>query len=465
MKILIVEDDAATRRGLEQLLVEAHPETRSVGSLEKARAALEEFSPNLCIVDLMLPDGDGLELIREVRGQDPTREFVVLTGHGSIDTAVEAMKAGASDYLLKPLKPAQIAVVLERLSTKMDLEREVDDLRSQLARTGRFGSMVGKSESMQEIFGIISRVAKSDAPVMIIGESGTGKEVAAATIHELSRRRAKPFVAINCGAISPSLIESELFGHERGSFTGADKRRQGYFELAHGGTLFFDEVTEMSTELQIKLLRVLETRTFRRVGGNEELKVNTRILSSTNRDLQEAIRSGKLREDFYYRLNVFPLVLPPLRERKEDIEPLAKHFLERIEEREKGGYRDIEPEAITALLAHSWPGNVRELRNVIHRAYVLSNPPVIGVAAVNSVLGHPVMKSPASVAPAPAAAGAVSGPGVVQFKVGESLAEAESRLFRKTLEFAKGDKKKAAGILKVPLKNFNSKLKEHGIEG
>jgi len=300
---------------------------------------------------------------------------------------------------------------------------------------------------------------------MIIGESGTGKEVAAATIHELSRRRAKPFVAINCGAISPSLIESELFGHERGSFTGADKRRQGYFELAHGGTLFFDEVTEMSTELQIKLLRVLETRTFRRVGGNEELKVNTRILSSTNRDLQEAIRSVKLREDFYYRLNVFPLVLPPLRERKEDIEPLAKHFLERIEEREKGGYRDIEPEAITALLAHSWPGNVRELRNVINRAYVLSNPPVIGLAAVNYVLGHPVMKSPAAVAPAPAAAAPGSSSGVVQFKVGESLAEAESRLFRETLEFAKGDKKKAAGILKVPLKNFNSKLKEHGIEG
>ena len=457
MKILIVEDDAATRRGLEQLVTEAHPDTKSVGSLDKARAMLEEFSPNLCIVDLMLPDGDGLELIREVRSQDPSREFVVLTGHGSIDTAVEAMKAGASDYLLKPLKPAQISVVLERLSEKMDLEREVDDLRSQLARSGRFGQMVGKSEAMQEIFGVISRVAKSDAPVMIIGESGTGKEVAAATIHELSRRRAKPFVAINCGAISPSLIESELFGHERGSFTGADKRRQGYFELANGGTLFFDEVTEMSTDLQIKLLRVLETRTFRRVGGNEELKVNTRILSSTNRDLQEAIKSGKLREDFYYRLNVFPLVLPPLRQRKEDIPPLAQHFLERIEEREKAGFREIESDAIAALNEHAWPGNVRELRNVIHRAYVLSNPPVIGAAAVHSVLGHPTLKSPTT---SPAAAS-----GVVQFKVGESLADAERRVLAKTLEFAKGDKKKAASILKVPLKNLNTKLKEYGIEG
>jgi DNA-binding NtrC family response regulator len=458
MKILIVEDDAATRRGLEQLLIEAHPETKSVGSLEKARAMLEEFSPNLCIVDLMLPDGDGLELIREMRAQDPARAFVVLTGHGSIDTAVEAMKAGAADYLLKPLKPAQISVVLERLSEKMDLEREVDDLRSQLARSGRFGQMVGKSDTMQEIFGVISRVAKSDAPVMIIGESGTGKEVAAATIHELSRRRTKPFVAINCGAISPSLIESELFGHERGSFTGADKRRQGYFELANGGTLFFDEVTEMSADLQIKLLRVLETRTFRRVGGNEELKINTRILSSTNRDLQEAIKSGKLREDFYYRLNVFPLVLPPLRQRKEDIPPLAQHFLERIEEREKGGFREIEPEAIALLNDHAWPGNVRELRNVIHRAYVLSNPPVISASAVNSVLGHPTLKAPAAVS-SPASGS------VVQLKVGESLADAERRLFSKTLEFAKGDKKKAASLLKVPLKNLNAKLKEYGIEG
>ncbi len=396
MKILVVEDDAATRKGLEQLLSESQAETRSVATLEKARAIMDDFSPNLCIVDLQLPDGDGLDLIREARAADSARGFIVLTGHGSIDTAVEAMKAGASDYLLKPLKPAQISVVIERFAEKADLEREVDDLRSKLAHTGRFGSMVGKSEVMQDIFRVLARVAKSDAPVMIIGESGTGKEIAAATIHELSRRRAKPFVAINCGAISPSLIESELFGHERGSFTGADKRRQGYFELANGGTLFFDEVTEMSTELQIKLLRVLETKTFRRVGGNEELAINTRILSSTNRDLPEAIKSGKLREDFYYRLNVFPLTLPPLRERKDDISLLAHHFLERIEEKEKGGFRDFEPGAMTLLDKHSWPGNVRELRNIVHRAYVLSNPPLVGVSAVDSVLGHSVvLKAPA----------------------------------------------------------------------
>jgi DNA-binding NtrC family response regulator len=201
------------------------------------------------------------------------------------------------------------------------------------------------------------------------------------------------------------LIESELFGHERGSFTGADKRRQGYFELANGGTLFFDEVTEMSTELQIKLLRVLETRTFRRVGGNEELAINTRILSSTNRDLPEAIKSGKLREDFYYRLNVFPLTLPPLRERKDDIELLVHHFLERIEEKEKGGFRDFEPGALALLNKHSWPGNVRELRNIVHRAYVLSNPPLVGMSAVDSVLGHSVVvKTPAKAAEKPPAA-------------------------------------------------------------
>jgi len=211
----------------------------------------------------------------------------------------------------------------------------------------------------------------------------------------------------------------------------------------------------MSADLQIKLLRVLETRTFRRVGGNEELKVNTRILSSTNRDLQEAIKSGKLREDFYYRLNVFPLVLPPLRQRKEDIPPLAQHFLDRIEEREKAGFREIETEAIAALNEHSWPGNVRELRNVIHRAYVLSNPPVISASAVNSVLGHPTLKVPA--------ASAAASSSVVQFKVGESLADAERRLLSKTLEFAKGDKKKAASMLKVPLRNLNTKLKAYGL--
>ena len=402
MKILVVEDDRLTRTGLEKILATEAEAVKGVPNLEEARSALKQFDPDVCVIDLKLPDGDGLDFLRESRADDPTREVIVLTGNASIDTAVEAMKAGAFDYLLKPLKPAQIQVVLERLSEKRSLEREVDDLRGQLAETGRFGAMIGKSAPMQEVFQAISRVAKSDAPVLILGESGTGKELAAATIHQLSRRKAKPIVAINCGAVSPTLIESELFGHEKGAFTGADRRHEGYFEMSHGGTLFLDEVTEMSSELQVKLLRVLETRTFRRVGGSEELRVDVRVVSSTNRKPEEAIREGKLREDLYYRLGVFPLSLPPLRERAEDIPLLAQSFLESIEAREHAGIRNIAPAGLEALQAHRWTGNVRELKNVIHRVHVLSNPPTISAEALRSVLGDgfPTGKAPALPKPA-----------------------------------------------------------------
>jgi two-component system, NtrC family, response regulator HydG len=454
VRILVVEDDLATRKGLEEILRDSGAEVKSVGTLAEGRTALARFDPELCVADLLLPDGDGIEFLRAARSEDALREVVVLTGHGSVDSAVEAMKAGAFDYLLKPLTAAQIELVLERLSQRRDLEREVEDLRSQLARTGRFGALVGKSAAMQEIFRVISRVAKSDAPVMVVGESGTGKEVVAATIHELSRRRAKPFVAINCGAVSPTLIESELFGHEKGAFTGADRRRSGYFEMANGGTLFLDEVTEMSAELQIKLLRVLETRAFRRVGGNQEIHVDVRVISSSNRDPGDAIQSGKLREDVFYRLNVFPLVLPPLRERKDDVSLLAEHFLEQIEAKERSGIRGFDAKATDALLAHDWPGNVRELRNAVHRAYVLSDPPVIGPKAVQSVLGN----VPKVVRPG------VGGQPVVQVTVGESLAEVERRLLQKTLEFAKGNKRKAAELLKISLKTIYNKMKQYGIE-
>ncbi len=439
MKILIVEDDGATRKGLEQILAEGATRVKGVATLAEAKSALAEFDPDVCVTDLKLPDGDGVDFIRAVKAAERSREVIVLTGNASIDTAVEAMKAGAYDYLLKPLKPAQISVVLGRLAEKLDLEEEVDGLRSQLARSGRFGAMVGRSEAMQSLFQVIARVAKSDAPVLLMGESGTGKEVAAVTIHQLSRRRQKPFVAVNCGAVSPTLIESEIFGHEKGAFTGADKRRSGYFEMANGGTLFLDEVTEMPPELQVKLLRVLETRAFRRVGGNEELKVDVRIVSSTNRNLDEAIREGKLREDFYYRLNVFPLTIPPLRERREDIPDLARHFLDQIEGQEKAGIREIDAPAVAELTAQDWPGNVRELRNVVHRAYVLSNPPVIGAEAVRSVLGtpaHPAAPAPPGRTPVPAA-------------VGDTLEQVERRLIEKTLESVGGDRERAAKVLKI----------------
>ena len=389
MKVLIVEDDLATRKGLEESIKDFGFEPRSVGTSREAAKVLEEFDPRILIVDIHLPDGDGIEILRLAREKDPDREGVVITGQGSIDNAIEALRAGAFDYLLKPLRPAQLEVLFNRLADRRRLETEVETLRAELQETGRLGDLVGRSRPMTEIFGIIRRVARSNAPVLITGASGSGKEVAARTIHRLSRRAGKPFVAFNCGAISPTLIESELFGHERGSFTGADKRRVGYFEEAMGGTLFLDEITEMGPELQVKLLRVLEDRTLRRVGGSAELKVDVRLISATNREPHEAIKEKKLREDLYYRLNVFPIALPPLTDRREDIPLLAEHFRKLIEEQEKAGVTGWDPGALELLNSYAWPGNVRELRNIVHRAYVMTEGKIIRADVVRGLVPAP----------------------------------------------------------------------------
>jgi two-component system response regulator AtoC len=389
LKVLIVEDDLATRKGLEESVRDLGGETRSVGTVKEAARAVEEFDPRLLIVDIHLPDGDGIEILRAARETDPDREGIVITGQGSIDNAIEALRAGAVDYLLKPLRPAQLEVVFNRIADRRRLESEVETLRAELQETGRLGDLVGRSPVMTQIFDVIRRVAKSNAPVLITGASGSGKEVAARTIHRLSRRAAKPFVAFNCGAISPTLIESELFGHERGSFTGADKRRVGYFEEAAGGTLFLDEITEMGSELQVKLLRVLEDRTLRRVGGSQELKVDVRLISATNRDPHDAIKHKKLREDLYYRLNVFPIALPTLAERREDISLLAEHFRKMIEEQERAGVAGWDPQALEMLLAYDWPGNVRELRNIVHRAYVMTEGKTIRPDIMSALLPKP----------------------------------------------------------------------------
>ena len=409
MKVLIVEDDLATRKGLEESIRDLGGETRSVGTVKEASKAIEEFDPRLLIVDIHLPDGDGLDILRSARETDPDREGIVITGQGSIDNAIEALRAGAADYLLKPLRPAQLEVVFNRLADRRRLESEVETLRAELQETGRLGDLVGRSPVMTTIFDVIRRVAKSNAPVLITGASGTGKEVAARTIHRLSRRAAKPFVAFNCGAISTTLIESELFGHERGSFTGADKRRVGYFEEAAGGTLFLDEITEMGSELQVKLLRVLEDRTLRRVGGSQELKVDVRLVSATNRDPHEAIRAKKLREDLFYRLNVFPLALPTLDQRRDDIPLLAEHFRKLIEEQERAGVSGWEPMALEILQGYEWPGNVRELRNVVHRAYVMTEGRAIRPDVVGALLPRSSPSASRRKKPVPRAKAAVAG--------------------------------------------------------
>jgi len=386
VRTLIVEDDASMRKSLEEAIREFGGDPRSAGTVRQASDTLREFQPHLLIVDISLPDGDGLEILREARQALPETDAIVITGSSAIDHAIEALRAGAADYLLKPLRPAQFRAVFERLAERRRLELELDTLRSELQETGRLGEMVGRATAMKELFDSLRKVARTTAPVLIFGPSGSGKEVAARTIHRLSRRAGKPFVAFNCGAVSPTLIESELFGHERGSFTGADRRRVGYFEEANVGTLFLDEITELSPELQVRLLRVLEELTLRRVGGTQDLKVDVRLLSATNRDPEEALREGKLREDLYYRLNVFPLCIPPLKDRSEDIPLLANHFLHEIEEQEKAGVKGFEPAAVELLGSHDWPGNVRELRNMVHRAYILAEGSTIGADVLGGLL-------------------------------------------------------------------------------
>ena len=320
VRVLIVEDDVAIRKGLESAVRDLGGEVRSVGTAGAAARAIEEFDPQVLLVDVHLPDGDGIEVFRAARESDPERDGIVVTGQAS---ARQRGRGPARRSVRLSSQAAAAGAARGRVpapqGSRATLESEVDTLRGELQETGKLGELIGKSPAMLKMFEAIRRVARSTAPVLITGQSGTGKEVVARTIHRLSRRASAPFVAFNCGAISPTLIESELFGHERGAFTGADKRRIGYFEEANGGTLLLDEITEMGPELQVKLLRVLEAKIVRRVGGTQDLGVDVRLVSATNRDPLEAIEDGKLREDLYYRLNVFPIALPPLAERREDI--------------------------------------------------------------------------------------------------------------------------------------------------
>lgn len=370
--VLVVDDDVATCAGMADVLESWGFEPRTAGSLSAARSEIEDRLPDLVILDLQLPDGSGIELLEELRRDVADLPVVMLTGHATVDTAVEALKKGAEDFATKPVDLVRLKVSIETIREKSSLRQEILELRRELQKLGSMGRLVGKSSIMQDLFDEIELVARTDASVLIVGESGTGKEVVANTIHALSKRKSRPFVAFNCGAISPTLIESEIFGHEKGAFTSADKRRIGYLESAKGGTVFLDEITEMPADLQVKLLRVLEESRFRRVGGNEEIELDARILAATNRDPAEAIGKGKLREDLFYRLNVFPLLIPPLRERLDDIPLLAAHFLAGFADDEGAGNITMAPEFLDALRGWSWPGNVRELRNALQRAFIVA---------------------------------------------------------------------------------------------
>jgi two-component system, NtrC family, response regulator AtoC len=448
LSLLVVDDDEDFRDSLHRLLTREKYDVQSAADLAGARAALTARDFDAVFVDQELPDGNGTDLL-----QDPCRsiatEVVVVTGHASVSSAVDALRRGAADYLTKPTDTDLLQATLARLGRVCALRKEVEGLREALRDRGRLGPIVGRSRSMQPVFDMIQRVAPTDASVLIQGESGTGKEVVATALHELSLRKHAPMVAVNCGAIPENLIESELFGHEKGSFTGADRQHRGFFERADGGTLFLDEITEMPAQLQVKLLRVLETGCVQRVGGSAPIQTDVRVLAATNREPEEAIRAGKLREDLFFRLAVFPIRLPPLREREGDIALLAQYFLDG-HNKAHGTDKRWSPGALAALERKEWRGNARELRNAVQRAYILTDDDLRAEDAVAGV---------ERAAAAPAQSNGLT------LQVGSSIADLERVLIRATLEHVDGDKPAAARILGISVKTLYNRLNVYEAAG
>jgi two-component system, NtrC family, response regulator AtoC len=441
---LIVDDDEVTSSTLAELLFSEGFTASTAGRLAEARKLMALRRPDLVLLDLILPDGSGIELFEDVESRSST-EIVLMTGHASLESSIEALRLGAADYLVKPVNIARLKNILSRVSRPPELKAEIANLRNELRSLGRFGKLLGTSAAMQKVYDQIQRVAPTSATVLITGESGTGKELVAETIHQLSRRRKNSFLPVNCGAISPQLIESEMFGHEKGSFTGANRQHRGYFERAHGGTLFLDEVTEMPLDLQVKLLRVLETGTFMRVGSDQLIEADVRIIAATNRAPTDAVAEGKLREDLLYRLQVFPLRLPPLRDRLEDIELLAQHFLAQLNETESTN-KAFSNETLQSLCAHRWPGNVRELKNAVRRAHIMADGDLMEPDDIPTESG--VTKVDA-------------GP-YLTVRVGSAIADVERRLIFATLDQCGGTKERAADILGISLKTLYNRLREYG---
>jgi len=433
LRALFVDDDEDFLRGVSEVATQEGFEVVGAQSLAEARAYLDRVRPDVVMVDLKLPYGDGIGLLREIKDASNS-DVIIVSGVATVDSAIEALRLGALDYITKPMDNHRLKTVLAHVVRQRVLTAEVGTLRGELRKLGRFGRLIGASTAMQQVYDKIIKVAPTDATVFITGESGTGKDLVAQTIFELSGRRTRPFLPLDCGAIPQTLIESELFGHERGSFTGASQLRRGCFERANGGTLFLDDITEMPIELQVKLLRVLESGSLVRVGGDTPVAVNVRLIAASNRVPTEAVANGKLREDLYYRLNVFPIVLPPLRERGGDVLLLADQFLD-VLNREAGTSKRFGEDARRELVAAPWRGNVRELRNVLQRAFIL-HADVIEFADLAS-------------APGPTAAGG---------SAGGSLEESERALILKTLAECAGDKKTAAQILGISLKTLYNRL-------
>jgi DNA-binding NtrC family response regulator len=443
-RVLVVEDDRAARVGLTELIRAWGYVAEDAADGEDALSKVTSFRPGIVLTDLVMPRLDGLGLLRALQDQLTHLSVVILTAQGTVETAVEAIKDGAYDYLTKPVDPQRLQILLAKAVERQQTRREVEHLRRQLRDKGSFGRIIGNTPAIRKLYRTIEQAAPTGASVLIWGESGTGKELVAQTVHELSDRSQQPYIAINCAAIPETLLESEIFGHEKGAFTGAVERRLGCFELAHRGTLFLDEIAEMVPVTQVKLLRVLQERTFRRLGGRTEQSVDVRIIAATNVNPVDAVQKGRLREDLYYRLNVFAIELPPLRQRREDIPLLAQAFLGEFSARNGREVKAVSQGALERLESYHWPGNVRELRNVIERATILAPGEFIEAEHL----------PPELVAPPEARRAGAS----ITLTAGTTVDEAEMRLIEVTLAHTGQNKTRAAELLGVSLKTLHNKL-------
>ncbi len=444
--ILVVDDEKNIREGLAKLLeMEGHRAVSAADGRE-ALALLERGDVDLVVTDLKMPNLPGEELLRRAQTTIPGLPVIILTGHGTIESAVQAMKAGAYDYLTKPVDMSRLTLLVARALSEWEVKRQYREALQELQKRSQFSNIIGKSDSMRRIFEVVQLVSASKASVLITGESGTGKEMIADAIHYNSDRKDKPLIKVHCAALSETLLESELFGHERGAFTGAVARKRGRFELAHRGTIFLDEIGEVSPGVQIKLLRVLQDKTFERVGGEESIEVDCRVIAATNRDLSQAIKQGQFREDLYYRLNVVNIHLPPLRERKDDIPLLISSFLTEFAEASGKRLDGLDPKARTVLYNYHWPGNVRELRNCLESAVVLARGSLITLEDLPPHIRTDADKN------------------YVKLSVGISLAQAEAELIRAQLLAQNGNKTKAAEVLGIGRKTLHRKIQEYGLE-
>lgn len=452
-RVLIVDDEENQRQGLAAMAAAWGFQAETAADGQEALEKLESFPADAIVTDMMMPRVDGAELLRRLNARADAPPVIVLTAFGGIENAVTTvLDLGAFWFLEKPINAAALRLLLERATTQSRLAGEARGLKRQLIAQGMAGDLVGRSRAMREVLSLVEQVAPSRANVLVTGESGVGKEIVARAIHSLSPRAAGPFVAVNCAAIPESLMESELFGHEKGAFTGAVERRAGCFELASGGTLLLDEIGDMPAATQAKLLRVLEDSRVRRLGGRAEMQVDVRVIAATNRVPEEAVRKGQLREDLYYRLNVFHIQIPPLRHRKEDIPLLADALLPGLNAKHGCRVTGVDAAAMDMLMARDWPGNVRELRNVLERAVILAGEGPI----TPRHLPQPVAAKPNPAAGAP--------PDSIVIRIGTTVDDAERALILRTLEHAGNNKTRAAEILGISLKTLHNKLKEYAGE-